>query len=304
MEAYVEAVAPLGHSFSAGMAVRRQNGSHSLLEKKGIVPFFVHESSWREEARGLNVILWPVVSLPWEIEEAREKIFFLEKVMGKRVSPDFTRIMLFRNFPCQYMSLKAHGIPMVSVFISYDYDDALRYAEKAKAPLLFRSEQGSQAAREELLLTPREMKKKISHAFRLGVPGRWPGHRDKQHVILMSAPEEDDLRGTFWCAGLYGFFGHGSCPQEEEEGLARKLWGLACRVRTVQGFQDCILEFRYSLKNRELLLETAHPLFPGLACSVPSEACFFFHDGSGIPERTVDPPHMEKILMGRLYQAE
>ena len=286
------------------MAIRRGDKSRPRLEKRGLVPYFVHESSWRETARELDMIFWRVPPLPWEIEEAREKIFFLEKVMGKRTVPDFSRIMLFRNFPYQYMSLKARGFPLVPVIISHDYDEAMSKAEHATGPLLFRSEQEPQAAREELLFTGREMKKKISHAFRLGVPGRWPGHRDKQCVILMNAPEKEDLRGIFTCAGPYGSFGCGSSPGAGKKNLAGQLWDLASGVRAVGGFQDCVLEFRYNQKTGRLLLETVHPLIPGMTGPLSLGDCYLFDGGKESPVTVSGIPHVEKILMERLFQDE
>ena len=300
---YLDGAAQLAQWLSVGLAARRGEEPADFLRKNGITPYYVHESSWRESARPLDLILWPVPALPWVVEEAREKIYFLEKILKKRMVPSFSQIMLFRHFPHQYAFLKARGLPMVPAFITYDYDEACRYVQEAEMPLLCRREQELQFIREEVLLTRREAKKMVFDAFRLGIPGLWPGHRDKQCIILMKAPEKEDLRGTFIYAGAYAFFGHGSRPSQADQDFEQHLWALACRVRAL-GLRDSIIEFRINRNSGALLLETAHPLFPGAPYVFSPRNCYSSDESPSSAEIEREFPDVEQILMEGLLRDE
>lgn len=159
--------------------------------------FDIHRSEWLAEADQFDVILWRVISFPAELEEARRKIYLLEKERGKRCFPDYDTLLLYEDKALQYEKLRLHGLPIIETFITHSHDEAMSVVERLRYPLVSKIITGSGSIGVELVKTPNRARKIIRAAF--SYRGRWSGWsytRQKDYVFFQTYQKNEgyDLR--------------------------------------------------------------------------------------------------------------
>lgn len=216
-------------------------------------PCYIHEHSWRQEARRFDIIIWPLPRTPWEADEAVEKIFLMEKILKKKVYPSFDQILLFENRAFQHHQLKAFGLPVVSAFNSFDYEEAVEFLKKAAYPLYFYKDWGKKPWTYECLKSYRSARKRAESAFRLGVPGAHPGHRSKQGVFFLKAPAPERLQKK--CYGIDGKIfieGHDCSFSDGNKDMMK-------RIFDIPGFRDFEARLCFFPKEGEIVIEAVSP---------------------------------------------
>jgi glutathione synthase/RimK-type ligase-like ATP-grasp enzyme len=158
--------------------------------------FDIHSSSWNKDAAKFNVIIWRPMSSPWSLEEAREKIYVLEKYLNKLVYPSYAEIMFYENKILQYHNLKNEGFPVIETFISFDYDEVLDWIQKAQYPFVSKINMGSASQGVTLVRNKKQAKRFAESIFRVGKATYWPFLKQKNYVYFQKYLENDgfDLR--------------------------------------------------------------------------------------------------------------
>jgi glutathione synthase/RimK-type ligase-like ATP-grasp enzyme len=169
----------------------------------------IHRSDWVERAENFDVVIWRPISFPAELEEARRKIYLLEKELGKLCFPDYDTLLLYEDKIMQYERLRQHGLPAIDSFISHSYEEATAVADQLTYPLVSKIVTGSASIGVELVTTPRQAKRIIRAAF--SYTGRWVGWpyvRQKDYVFFQAFAKNEgyDLRIMVSGNHLNGFY--------------------------------------------------------------------------------------------------
>lgn len=191
-------------SMRAGL-VRDGDGDHPYYSKferflkNNRIPYGfleIHSSSWLEDAREFDIVIWRPMSFPYELDEAREKIHFLQETLKKHVYPSCSEIMFYENKVLQYYVLKSHGFPIIDTFITFDYDEARDWIRDAEYPFVSKIRTGSGSYSVSLIRNRRAAGKYVEGVFRSGRPTYWPFLRQKNYVFFQRYIENDgfDLR--------------------------------------------------------------------------------------------------------------
>lgn len=146
--------------------------------------FDIHANSWIEGAKIFDVIIWRPGSSPWEIEEAREKIYVLERVLNKFVYLSYDEIIYYENKIFQYYILKNLGVPVIETFISFDYDEVVNWIQKTEYPIVSKVRTCSASHGVILLRSEKQAKKYTEKVFRTGFPHYWPFLKQKNYVFF------------------------------------------------------------------------------------------------------------------------
>jgi hypothetical protein len=85
----------------------------SFLKNNGIphMIYEAHRSDWIESSEDLDLIVLRVNSDPVSLEEAREKIYFLENFLGKRCFPSSHKLWSNEDKLREYFLVKENSIP-------------------------------------------------------------------------------------------------------------------------------------------------------------------------------------------------
>ncbi len=156
----------------------------------------LYGSNWQEEAADFDIIIYRPCSYPWSLADARDKIYFLEKVLGKKCLPSYRELKFYENKLYQYYLLKEMGAPLAPTFISTDYREVMAYVQRAEYPLVTKIRTGSGSAGVRLLKNRKQAKRLVEKIFRRGAPTYWPFLRQKNYVYFQKYIENEgfDLR--------------------------------------------------------------------------------------------------------------
>lgn len=169
----------------------------------------IHASSWMEDAKAFSVILWRPLSLPWILEEAREKIYFLERCLHKRIYPSLDEIMFYENKVLQHFIMKHHAFPVIDTFISSDYDEVRDWIETAEYPFVSKIRTGSASQGVCLVKGKGQARRCVERIFRAGNATYWPFQKQKNYVFFQKYVENRgfDLRITVVDENnIFGYF--------------------------------------------------------------------------------------------------
>lgn len=158
--------------------------------------FDIHSSTWMQDAKNIDFLIWRPMSSPWELEEAREKIYFIEKHLNKFVYPSYSEVVFYENKLLQYYTLKDMGFPIVETFISSDYDEVLAWIENAAYPFVSKIKEGSASQGVMLLPDRKTARRHVEKIFRGGRQTYWPCLKQKNYVYFQKYLENEgfDLR--------------------------------------------------------------------------------------------------------------
>ncbi len=169
----------------------------------------IQRSDWLAQADKFDVIIWRVISFPAALEEARRKIYLLEKKLGKSCFPNYDTLLLYEDKIMQYERLRLQGLPIIDTFVSHNYDEALAAVERLHYPLVSKIVAGSGSIGVELVTSPRQARQIVRTAF--SHRGRWTGWpylRQKDYVFFQAYEENEgyDLRILVSGKHINGFY--------------------------------------------------------------------------------------------------
>ena len=231
-----------------------------LLKKNNInYKFFnIHSANWLGDVKEFDCVIWRPLSVPWELEEAREKIYILEKYMGKVVYPSYSEILFYENKTYQYDLLKLKGFPVIDTFISYDYNECIDYINnKLVTPCVSKIKAGSGSEGVELVKSKSQALSIIKKAFSDGAKTYWPFIRQKNYIYFQSFVENYgfDLRIIVVDKdNIFGYFrntvknefrasGYGIV---EKKNLPIEAVKIALKVKEGLGFNNLAVDFLQS----------------------------------------------------------
>jgi len=167
----------------------------------------IHRSDWRQRTDRFDIIAWKPEPSPAAVEEARTKIYFLERLAGKMCFPRYDDIWHYEDKVRQYYLLRHYGFPHVQTFVSHDREESLRFVEQAQYPLVSKINFSSNSRGVELLRGNQQAKKCIKKIFGAGRPSHWPYAAQKGYCLLQPyIAHARELRIN--CAGdnYWGYF--------------------------------------------------------------------------------------------------
>lgn len=145
----------------------------------------IHDSTWLEKAAGFDVIIWRPMNRPTELEEARRKIYLLEKKMGKICYPSYNEIRIYEDKIIQYELLKIHGFPIVETFISHSFRETKQAVRDFQYPVIHKMAVGSASVTVEKVCNVRQAERILRQAFSfMGRLNYWPYLRQKDIVYF------------------------------------------------------------------------------------------------------------------------
>ena len=144
----------------------------------------IFSSNWQKEAQKYDYIIWRPMSYYWEIDTARNKIYFLEKMLNIKTVPSFKEIKFYENKTMQYYFLKQNNYPLINTFISNDYDEVMEYIENTEYPLVSKIKTSSGSSDVTLVKNKHHAKKIVKKIFKVGRNTYWPFLKQKNYVIL------------------------------------------------------------------------------------------------------------------------
>jgi len=128
----------------------------------------------------------------------KEKVYFIERVMGKVVVPNYATLWHFDSKVAQSYLFAHAGIPTPSTFASFDYDDSRLCLESAVFPIVAKRSHGASSANVRLIVDRRHAGKWLKVIFFQDMWDRHKAANPYRFVRAASAP----WHGWFWAKAL------------------------------------------------------------------------------------------------------
>ncbi len=171
--------------------------------------FNIHAKDWLEKAQSLDVIVGFISSELWDLQEMRDKYFFLEKYLQKRTYPSPDHIRLYEDKKLEAYICQCFSLPFADTHISHDKQDALRMAEKLSYPVVSKVVPGSGSAGVELVRNMAQARQIIDQAFSPnGRTTHMSVFRQKNYVYFQDFVPNDgyDIRIMVVDNWVFGYF--------------------------------------------------------------------------------------------------
>jgi glutathione synthase/RimK-type ligase-like ATP-grasp enzyme len=169
----------------------------------------IHKSQWVKDAEEFDLIIGVPDRHFSSLEEMRMKFATLELCFKKKTYPSVKELTIHENKMLQYELLVKGGYPVVSTFVSFDYDESIEFLRTHEGPFVSKLIYCSGSVGVELVKTNRSAQKITRNAFsRMGRNTYYPDNPQKGYVYFQEyiIGAEYDLRVIVTGNLITGYF--------------------------------------------------------------------------------------------------
>lgn len=155
-------VAGLERFASAGAPIE-----HALVELRA--------ADWIDQVEPFDVVLWnPRWMTPADTSYMKEKVWFMERYLGKTVLPNFATAWHYESKVAQDYLFRALDVPTPHTVATFLAEDAEARLAGETYPLVFKESAGAGSARVSLARTPEQARAKVEDTL---AQSYWDRHR-------------------------------------------------------------------------------------------------------------------------------
>lgn len=156
------------------------------------------KNDWMDRAMSKNFdfFLWRACHRPDLRDDAKSKIYFLDKILGKKIFPNWEMYQPYDSKIDQLFLMRALDIPHPRTFYSRQKEEVDRFIKNAKYPLVAKCSEGACGDNVKIFRDYENLKKYVADIFSdQGSPTYFPWVRQKGYVYLQELlPNEKDIR--------------------------------------------------------------------------------------------------------------
>ena len=161
---------------------------------------------WAEVVAPFDIVIWKPANMgPKGSSYFKEKIYFLEKFMGKTVMPNFDSIRHFESKAAQSYLFKKFCLSTPGTFVSFDYQDSIDHLKIAHLPLVFKTSYGAASRNVELIQEQNIGRRMIENNFQQQMWDEQKNQKKTNGIMLFS----QIFKRWFWIKVFNTFFENG-----------------------------------------------------------------------------------------------
>lgn len=140
---------------------------------------------WADALEGAGLVIWkPPYMGPEFSGYMKEKIYFMETVLGLTVVPGFPTVWHFESKAAQTYLFRHLGVGTPGTVVTFDYDDAVRLAGEQQFPVVAKEPSGAGSSHVSLVSGPRDLRRRLDREFSLTLRERARGGGGRVVEIL------------------------------------------------------------------------------------------------------------------------
>jgi len=176
--------------FAAALERRIRDGAAVEYD---IVDIDAHD--WLERIAPYDLVIWKGRFMGPELAgHYKDKVYFIEKVLGKVIVPGFDTVWHFESKVAQSYLFAHAGVATPETVASLDYDDALSCLRQARFPIIVKQSHGASSANVKLIATESRAQKWLAKTF---FQEMWDRHKSA-HGNRLSQVASAPWHGWFW----------------------------------------------------------------------------------------------------------
>lgn len=147
--------------FIAALDYHKKNGS-----KIEYAAVSLEDHDWIRKIEGFNAVIWKSDYMGAESStNFKEKIYFVERYLGKRVFPNYSSVWHFESKIAQSYLLSEFNINTPKTVVSFNYNDALEQLQQAQMPLVVKLSHGAGSSNVSLVENRDKFRKQLVKIF-------------------------------------------------------------------------------------------------------------------------------------------
>lgn len=138
------------------------------LEKYGIPYGEVNmdRNDWITGTEKFDVLIWkPRFMGPHSSQFFKEKVFFCQHILNKRIFPNYETVWHFDSKIAQKYMLEYMDLNTPETFVGFDFNECVNTAETCKLPVVWKSSNGAGSTRVKLIRSRRSLIRHIEGRF-------------------------------------------------------------------------------------------------------------------------------------------
>src|SRR5450756_2306946 len=176
--------------FAAVLDARIRDGAGIEYD---IIDIDAHD--WQARIAPYNLVIWRGRSMGAKLAtHYKEKIYFIEQMLGKIVMPGYASVWHFESKVAQSHLLARAGVATPQTVASLDYDDALSCLRRARYPIVVKQSHGAASANVSLISSESSAQKWLAKTFFQQMWERHKAAHGNRLARVASAP----WHGWFW----------------------------------------------------------------------------------------------------------
>jgi len=136
------------------------------LYKLDYCKIFIDKDDWINMVKQCDVLIWkPKFMGPMSSSFFKEKVFFIQYVLGKRIYPNFETIWHFDSKIAQKYIFDNSNIKTPKTYVIFDYNEAISKSMTIKYPIVLKKSNGAGSANVKLIKNKIQFQKVIIKEF-------------------------------------------------------------------------------------------------------------------------------------------
>jgi glutathione synthase/RimK-type ligase-like ATP-grasp enzyme len=121
---------------------------------------------WIERVAPYDVVLWNPQNMgPISALQFKEKVYFLEQFLGKRVCPNYRSVWHYESKIAQSYVFAVEGVPTPATIVSFDFEDARALLEQTTYPVVAKKSFGAGSENVRLLRSASDATRFLDEEF-------------------------------------------------------------------------------------------------------------------------------------------
>jgi len=168
----------------------------------------IHSDNWQKNAEHFDAIIWQTSSNLATLYHARNKIFVLEKLMGKNCLPRYEELWSYEDKINMHYLYKHHNLPEIPTFSTALKKEAQDFASNTNYPFISKIPTSSSSYGVEIVRSQRQANRIIEKVFsNRGRKTPWQYQRQKDYVLFQKfVTAAYDLRVIIVGDKLFGYY--------------------------------------------------------------------------------------------------
>lgn len=126
----------------------------------------MEKHDWIAAIAPFDLVIWmPSYNGPIYASHVKEKIYFMERFLGKLVVPNYSTIWHLESKVAQSYIFAHHGVPTPETFASFNYRDSTDRIGQTQMPVVWKKSYGSGSENVRLATSRRWLRRQLSRQF-------------------------------------------------------------------------------------------------------------------------------------------
>jgi len=139
-----------------------------ILDKKNIEYGYIYmdKDNWINQVDDYEILIWKPKFMGIQSSQFfKEKVYFVQHILNKRIYPNFETVWHFDSKVAQKYILEYNNIDTPKTFVSFDYNEIQKIIEDLEYPIVSKSSNGAGSTGVKLVKSKKELMKKVNHDF-------------------------------------------------------------------------------------------------------------------------------------------